>query len=195
MILRIVRTEILVETWVAELPTVDAVRPQQCPCCGGRHHQDGCAIHGHGKRERALWGPTEVDGEPTTRLVVVRRFRCVTCRSILIVTPAEVGPYVSFSLPAILAALAAWGLDGVTAGSLLPALSPSPRRGNSDPWRWPSIRRWLARRGVLFPQVDISSYASLRETAAALAAAMVARLSPAPAYATPSAAWRSALGP
>lgn len=194
-VLRIVRTEILVETWVAHLPGIDDVRPRQCPCCQGQHHQDGCAIHGHGTRERALWGPSEVGGEPTVRLVLVRRFRCVSCHCVLIVVPAEVGPYVSFTLPAILMALAAWALDRATPGSLLSSLSPSPRRGNSDPWRWPSVRRWLKRRDVLFPQLDISDYPSMRETAAALVAAMVARMSNAPAYATPAAAWQSALGP
>jgi hypothetical protein len=113
----------------------------------------------------------------------------------MVVVPAEVGPYVSFTLPAILMALAAWALDRVTPGSLLSQLSPSPRRGNSDPWRWPSIRRWVKRRGVLFPRLDVPDYQSMRETAAALVAAMVARMSTAPACATPSAAWQSALGP
>ena len=107
----------------------------------------------------------------------------------------EVGQYVNFTLPVILMALAKWALDKVAPGAMLPELSPCCRRGNSDPWLWSSVRRWLKRRRVLFPQVDVPDHPSMRETAAALVAAMVARMNPAPAYATASAAWQSALGP
>jgi hypothetical protein len=194
-VLRIVRTQILVETWNARLPDVDEIRPQQCPSCQGRHQENGCAIHGHGTRKRTLWGPAQMGGEPTVRVVVVRRYRCVSCRCILVVVPAEVGQHVNFTLPVILVALVTWALERVTAGAVLSQLSPSPRRGNSDPWLWSSIRRWVERRRVLFPQVDIPDQPTMRETAAALVAAMAARMNPAPAHANAASAWQSALGP
>jgi hypothetical protein len=190
---RIVRSQILVQAWLERLPKVAEVRPKQCPCCGNCPEGGGCSIHGHGKRRRALWGPPSPGQPPSKRAVLARRFRCLACLSLLYVVPAEIGPQSRFGLATILFALAAWVLEQRTPGSLLVDLSPSPRQGNSDPWLWSSLRRWVRRRAVLFPQVAVPDRATIRETAAELVAAMVARMPRAPPVATPAAAWSAAL--
>jgi hypothetical protein len=191
---RIVRTHILVQTWLERLPTVDEARPQQCPGCEGRHHEDGCSIQGHGLRSRTVWGPPACGEEPTKQTLWIRRYRCVICRCVIQVVPAEVGPYVSFTLPAILAALAHWALEMLPPGKVLAKLSPVTKpRGFGDPWLWSSLRRWVRRRRILFPTVEVQDRATLRQTAAVLVAALVSRLARAPPVPQVPDAWAAAL--
>jgi cytochrome P450 len=112
----------------------------------------------------------------------------------LLVVPSEIGPYVSFTLPAILAALAHWALEKLPPGKALTKLSPVTKpRGFSDPWLWSSPRRWVRRRRILFPTVEVQDRPTLRETAAALVVALVSRLARAPPVPQVSDAWEAAL--
>jgi hypothetical protein len=112
----------------------------------------------------------------------------------MLVVPSEIGPYVSFTLPAILAALAHWALEMLPPGEILAKLSPVTKpRGFGDPWLWSSLRRWVRRRRLLFPMVEVQDRATLRETGAALVAALVSRLARAPPLPQVSDAWGAAL--
>ena len=53
-----------VKSWTEIEPDVEAARPSHCPRCGGAaHRDDGLRLHGHGLRERCIWGPPEVGAE------------------------------------------------------------------------------------------------------------------------------------
>lgn len=191
---RIIRTHILVQTWLERLPDVDEVRPQQCLGCGGRHHEGDCSIQGHGLRSRTVWGPPAHGEEPVRQELRVRRYRCIVCHCVIQVVPAEVGPYVSFSLPTILAALAHWALEMLPSGKVYAELSPvTEPQGFGDPWLWSSPRRWVRRRRHLFPSVEVSDRTTMRLTAAALVAALVSRLARAPPVPKVPDAWHAAL--
>lgn len=111
----------------------------------------------------------------------------------MLVLPLECTALFRYALTAILAALAMWGLEQRPAGQVRPSLSPVPRSGFSDAHLWSSVRRWVKRRDELWPMVHVAARATLRETAAALVVALVARLARAPPVPEVRHAWEAAL--
>jgi len=191
MSVRIIRSRLSLQSWRERDPTPEQVRPAQCVACHGDHAQ-GCRIHGAGRRRRKIVGPNEPGGRPKVDWVLGRRFRCTRCPCVMLVVPSEVGPWWRYSLSAILYALALWGLDRIDGGRVREQVSPWRPQGFSDPNIWASLRRWLRKRAELWPSVLVLDRATARETAAALVAALVARLSPAPALARAADAYAAA---
>jgi hypothetical protein len=110
----------------------------------------------------------------------------------MVVVPSEVGPSVHYSLAVIAFALAMWSIEGRQAGDVRELVSPTPRFGFGDPRRWSSLRRWTRRRAALWAQVDVCERVTMRQTAAALIGALIARMPRAPPVPTPTYAWVAA---
>lgn len=191
MSIRIIRSKLSVQSWLDHDPTAEQVRPSRCVNCR-RYHRKGCRIHGNGRRSRTVAGPDKPGGKPKDDRVLGRRFRCITCGCRMLVVPSEVAPWYRYSLSAILYALALWSLEKAVGGRVRKKVSPWDAAGFGPPHIWSSLRRWVRRRAQLWPAVHVPDRTTMRETAAALVAALVARLSPAPALARAADAFRAA---
>ena len=78
---RICRSSVGVKAWQTEIPTVSAVRPARCSCCGPASRPAGrnLVIHGDGTRERQMRGPESAEGPPRMMAVRARRYQCQRC--------------------------------------------------------------------------------------------------------------------
>ncbi|MEO1233954.1 MAG: hypothetical protein AAFZ18_34170, partial [Myxococcota bacterium] len=110
----IIQTSIEIKRWQRKLPSPDEVRPARCPRCGhaSRCPGRGLGLHGHGVVLRDVWGPVEAGEVPRFHDVLLRRFRCVHCLTVLRVGPSGILPHRRYGGGAILAALALWTLYG-----------------------------------------------------------------------------------
>lgn len=150
----IVRSAVDVKSWEAKTPTTDEVRPTQCPACRSpsRPVGEGLVLHGHGLRERQLWGPREPSGTPEIRVVRARRYRCRRCRAITVVAPAETLTKRLYSAAAIGLALALYGLSLLTPTAVRRLVSPWTHWGARSAAGWQTLLRWAeaASTGRLF---------------------------------------------
>lgn len=140
----IVRTSIEIKRWIARLPEVDRVRPAQCPACGAPSRVPGrpLGIHGHGAVRRDLWGPFEPGETPVFHEVLIRRFRCLSCRTIIRVGPREVVHCRRYNAGAIAVALALWGLFHQAPQLVRETVSPWRHIAEETKRRWASLPRW-----------------------------------------------------
>lgn len=185
-----------IERWIAEDPSVEAVRPERCPRCGEIYREGRrgrCRVlHGHGRRCRPVLGPRRPGGPPEEIEILGRRYRCVLCKALMIVLPAEVLPGRRYSAPAILWALALWSWAQERPERIRARVSPWRPSGFAEPGVWPSLRRWVRERLRLWPEVVVPARPDHRATAGALAHALCARLPSPPLEPIPSDAWRAA---
>jgi hypothetical protein len=136
-------------------------------------------LHGHGLRERQLWGPLEPDGEPKLTVVKMRRYRCIACGAITTVGPSETLTRRMYSVSAIALALALHGLQRL--GSAAVRKLVSPMRVIAVPSAtWVTLRRWC--RAVGTPKL-LESVRRIAGSSRAVAAEAAASLS---AYVLPS---------
>lgn len=170
-----------VKTWIADLPSVEAVRPGRCPRCEEASRPVGGALmlHGHGIRPRLLRGPVAPEGNPEELEILLRRYLCQSCDAVIAVGPAGIVPGRLYSAMAI--ALALW-LYGVARSS-----HPEVRRRVS-PWRssardpartlWITLVRWVEarRQGVLFSRLRSLRSSAPRRLVASQAAQAIAAL-------------------
>lgn len=77
------------KTWCVEAISASVARPAQCPCCGiaGRVPGRRLMLHGHGRRQRHQRGPELPEQTPDTRVVLLRRYRCLGCGAMMCVGP------------------------------------------------------------------------------------------------------------
>jgi hypothetical protein len=177
--IRFVHVELDVKRWLARPPTVDEVRPGRCPCCGVPSRPVGglLGLHGHGRRERHLWGPVEPGGVADLIGVLVRRYLCRSCRAVVVVGPRGIAPGRLYAAGAIALALALWGCGGRPARQVRRQVGPFPVVGATAAAGWASLRRWskAVRAGRLFPMVRaLPAGASLRQVAARAATTLAA---------------------
>ena len=99
-------------------------------------------VHGHGLRERQLWGPPSPGEAPALTVVKVRRFRCTRCGATMTVTPAEALTARLYTASAIAWALALYGLQKLASTAVRKLVSPMRIVGLSSTTRWPTLRRW-----------------------------------------------------
>lgn len=101
-----------VNGWLKRLPTVEEVRPAQCPRCeaAGRPTGRGLGLWGHGVRERQSRGPLEPFGKPVTVVIRMRRFVCRACGAVIQVVPRGVIAWRLFSAQAIALAVTLFGV-------------------------------------------------------------------------------------
>ncbi len=152
---RICRSSVGVKAWQTEIPTVSAVRPARCSCCGSASRPAGrnLVIHGDGTRERQIWGPESAEGPPGMVAVRARRYQCQHCGTCMLVVPGEILRRRLYTAPAIGLALALWALLGLTASRVRARVSPLRVLGAATAGRWTTLRRWARDTidGRLFP--------------------------------------------
>ncbi len=177
-ILLIVHSALDVKGWIAQPPSPEAARPGQCPRCGAASRPTGAGLglHGHGLRDRAVFGPPGADADPDRAWVRCRRYRCVvgTCGAIILVVPRGVAPRRHYSLAAIAMAMTLWGILALTPARVRDRICVSP----SVAWgtEWSSLRRWAHSARAL---VDLpAAVFTLREVAARVAQIAIGRAPP-----------------
>lgn len=177
----VVRSSLGVKLW-EKLPTVSEVRPAHCPSCQAASAPLGerLVLHGHGVRERQLWGPVEPGGPPQLRIGYVRRYRCTKCGATPTVAPAEVLTGRLYTAAAIAWALALYGLEKLAASAVRTRVSPMGVVGATAAVGWLTLRRWC--RDVLASRL-FRGVRRVDGTAREVAAAAAASLS---AYVLPS---------
>jgi hypothetical protein len=134
-------------------------------------------MHGHGTRERQVFGPCGPGQAPVAVVILARRFRCLRCDAVLLVVPREVLPRRRYSASAIGLALALFGLVLATAANVRTRVCPASLVGPTAATGWATLRRWAqaVARGQLFPSVPLPDPGStLRRVAATTAAALAA---------------------
>lgn len=139
------------------------------------------ALHGHGLRERQLWGPLEPDGPPIITVVQVRRYRCTRCLTTVTVAPNETLTSRLYTASAIALALALFGLQRLASHAVRKLVSPMTFVGATSAARWLTVQRWC--RDVASARLfrDVRRVQGTRRAAAAAAAASLsAHALPAP---------------
>lgn len=139
-----------------------------------------------------MFGPAQPMGPPQRRLILARRFRCSACGCVMIVVPSEVAAHWRYSLPAILWALALWGLERLGAAEVRRRVSVHAISGFGEARLWRSLRRWARRHRQLWPSLVDKVRSTQRETATAVVTALIARHPDAPAAPVAADAWFAA---
>ena len=178
----IVQSSLDVKSWLAKVPSVDAVRPGRCPCCDAASRPAGEALGlcGHGLRDRQQRGPLWPGAPAETVVVRVRRYRCRSGGCVITVVPCGVIPHLQFSGPAIGLAVALFGA-GVPATEVRRRVSPWATLGPTAAAGWASLGRWLRSigEGRLFPRLRRWGHGTPRRMAEWVGAALAAFAPPA----------------
>ncbi len=195
---RILQTHIEIKSWNERLPSCDQVRPTRCPGCDAPSRPVGgpLRIHGHGLRERQIRGPIEPGGSPDLFLVLCRRFRCLSCKIIMMAVPRGVLPRRAYHAAAIAWILARVGLECATTTAVRREVCPFNHIGPSAADRWLAPVRLLIalQKGLLFAGLGRFRDDLPRKQLAARAAMQLAALAP-PSFgrdASPLTAWHGA---
>jgi hypothetical protein len=141
-----------VKFWWTKDDGVEASRPSHCSACGAAAHRDGggLRLHGHGSRERTVWGPTLPQTAPALSLVRVRRYKCTDCGAARTALPRGLGQRLRYSLSAIALALTAWAVWLLPPVTVREQVSPLRAFGSADAERWRSLSRWARRAAAVF---------------------------------------------
>ncbi|WP_437545641.1 hypothetical protein WME97_40025 [Sorangium sp. So ce367] len=179
----VIQSAIDIKRWQQQPPSVVEARPARCPVCGAASCPLGGAIRlqGHGRRERQVWGPTSPDRPPEVLSVTARRYRCLDCGAVLLVVPRGVLGLRVYSGAAIGFALALWGLALARAAEVRRRVGPAKILGDSAVAGWAMLRRWArdaAQRRLFADAPDPGPSASLRKSAATVAASLAASADP-----------------
>jgi hypothetical protein len=177
--LRFVQVALDVKGWIAQAPSVDDVRPGQCPACAAPSRPAGgeLGLHGHGLRERHQWGPAEGGGSSTLIAILLRRYLCRSCGAVTVVGPRGLVRRRLYSGGAIALALALFGIAGLAPAEVRRQVSPFRIIGPTAVSGWASLRRWCraVRARRLFPSVrPLPAEATLRQVAARAATTLAA---------------------
>ncbi len=151
----IVYSAIDVKKWAAEIPSVDAVRPGCCSRCGvaSRPLGAGVVLVGHGTRDRQIRGPAGPQGQPETRTILVRRYRCRLCGGLTTVLPRGLTARRHYSASAIGLSLCLYGMRRLSMGETRQRVCTWPIGFETE--RWTTLPSWIAaiEEGRLFPEV------------------------------------------
>lgn len=102
-------------------------------------------VIGHGIRNRQLRGPPEPRQAPVERTIFVRRFLCLACGAVMTVVPQQVAPGRWYAAPAIVWALALFGVLGLRLWEIRALVQPDVTRPAGDRTPWRQVARWVAR--------------------------------------------------
>lgn len=180
----IVRSTIAVKSWLLEMPSVAAVRPECCPVCKAASKPIGgrIVVQGHGKRQRQAWGPPSPRASPEIQVLMIRRYHCIACGAVTTVAPSETLTKRLYTASAIAWALALFGLL-MTARAIRDLVSPLRIWGTTSAARWQTLLRWAvaAAAGRLFSTVrEMPTEWAPRTVAARVAATLSACTLPSP---------------
>ncbi len=180
----IIRSALDVKGWLANFPSVEAARPSHCPACkiAARPVGGGLAVHGHGKRERQVWGPTEVNATPSIQSVFVRRYKCTCCGAVITVAPAELLTKRLYSAAAIIWAMALFAFLQCSPRAVRDKVSPFKHRGAASAARWLTLQRWCeaANEGRLLACVKPTRECNARRVAQRVASLVASYALPQP---------------
>lgn len=175
----IVRAGRDVKSWVVKEPTVDELRPPRCLACGAasRPAGAGLVLHGHGRRERQVWGPSTAGGKPEVRSTWVQRFLCKLCDAAMTVAPREVLTKRLYSAGAIALALALFAVVKLPLPQVRARVSPWDIVGDTAAASWASVGRWCeaVREGRLFEVRQLPEGWTPRQVAERTATTLAAR--------------------
>lgn len=132
-------------------------------------------IVGHGLVERQVRGPVSASGSTEEAVIVMRRYRCRACRTILLVGPRGLARRRWYRAGAIALALSIYARGGTSAAARA-RTSPSLMVGPSAAERWATLTRWVeaARAGGLFGVTGLGGL-ERRHVAEAVVLALAAR--------------------
>ena len=151
-----------VNNWIdspEQCPSVDTLRPIVCSHCDGV--TEGLGFHGHGTILRLL--RVLKHGTAVVLELLVRRYKCCGCGHTVTVGPREMRSRYRYGLALIAFILASWSLDNRHPQSLRAQFCDMSRELSSTYERWPVLRRWGIKMGVLFgPRVPPRGDASVR---------------------------------
>lgn len=133
-----------IKAWLAETPSVDAVRPARCVGCGRASRPFGARIvlHGQGFVDRQVRGPLGVEDPPGTVVVAARKFECQACGAVMTVVPAGVLPGRHYSGSAIALALFLWLGEGLADRVVRERVGAWPLVGRGGRRGWTQLYRW-----------------------------------------------------
>jgi hypothetical protein len=138
-------------------------------------------VQGHGLRTRQLRGPLAPREVPAVTEVSVRRYRCIKCRAVLTVAPAETLSRRLYSAAAIGWSLALYGLSLLAPAAVRELVSPWRVVAASSATRWRTLSRWCGVvTGGLFTKLSPPTGSTARQVAAAAATAISAYAVPMP---------------
>ena len=123
---------------------MDGVRPARCVCCGQPGAPAGAlkGLHGHGLRERWQLGPLSPEEPPEVRSLMLRRYQCQRCRTVIVACPRGVLPRLRYGAVAVALALALWAVEGQPGHQVRAAVSPLPSAGAERFHGWRALSRW-----------------------------------------------------
>ena len=174
---RFVPSALGIKSWSDGIPTCAEARPRTCACCGAAGQPVGkrLAIVGHGLVERQVLGPGSATSAPARTVVQMRRYRCRSCRAILLVGPRGLVARRWYGAGAIALAFVAYA-RGETTAAVRRRTSPSKLVGGSARERWVTLLRWLdaAGRGDLFAVSNLGA-PGRRQVAEQVSLALAAR--------------------
>ncbi len=151
----IVYSAIDVKKWAAGIPDIEAARPGCCSFCNAASRPSGAGVVlvGHGLRERQIRGPAGPQGQPETRVIRVRRYRCRLCGGLTTVLPRGLTARRHYSASAIGLSLCLYGMRRLPLGETRQRVCTWPIGFETE--RWTTLPSWVAaiEQGRLFPGV------------------------------------------
>ena len=111
--------------------------------CGQGAYEGGrLRIYGHGLVDRQQRGPAAIGAAPSCEIVLVRRYLCKACATVMRVVPAACAARKHFSGGAIALALALYGTCCKSAREVRLQVNDWKRVGPAARG-WRSLRRWI----------------------------------------------------
>jgi hypothetical protein len=141
---RVIYFPIEVKSWASKPPSVAAVRPSRCPCCGCPGDPVGGpkGLHGHGLRERGQLGPDAAGERPGHQTLLLRRYACQRCGAVITSAPRGLLRRLRYGAVAVALSLALWAAEGLAGHRVRAQVSPLPSAGNEPLHGWRSLGRW-----------------------------------------------------
>lgn len=164
---RIVYFGVSVKSWANAPPSVDAVRPARCGCCGQPGAPAGApkGLHGHGLRERWQLGPLACGERAEAHSLMLRRYQCQRCGAVVVACPRGVLPRLRYGAVAVALALCLWAVEGQPGHQVRAAVSPLESAGNERFHGWRSLGRWARGSPSLWPKMRARASDCARDAA------------------------------
>jgi hypothetical protein len=115
-------------------------------------------VHGQGLLHRQVRGVLEVDSEPGTVTIAVRRYECQSCGAVMTAVPAGMLARRLYSAPSIALALYLWLVIGLSDRLVRVRICAWQLRGRSGRG-WAQLYRWAGSAASVFGLLRIANTA------------------------------------